>query len=199
MPLLDPFSSITWGNPRAIYRTLEQAPVSRVELSVDYITLGGCSGNYQTELWKKKVQARTAMALKVKKFKDLVEGGTPVEKAAEVVRETPASLLKKTREDYGREVQDTLEAYGWLPADVKREFVRAKQLQILDTALKAVAADPTDAKMLKVALDASRTVGEDRDIALFQAPKVAAKEALQPAISPVLAALIGVEEEKKEE
>lgn len=194
----NPFISIAWGTPAVIYRTLERAPVLRVEVSKDYRKLGTFSGGYQTELWKKKVQARTAMALKVKKFKDLVEAGTPVERAAEATHETVKTLLTKTRETYGREVQDTLEAYGWLPTDVKREYVRAKQLQVMDLAFKAVQADPTDAKMLKVALDASRAVGEDRDIALFQAPKVAAKEAIQPAISPVLAALIGGGEEEKE-
>ena len=195
----NPFEKITWGTRLYIERTLEQAPVPRVQLAKDYIELGGDSGEYQTEIWKKKAQSRTAMALKVKKFKELVEDGVPIKHAAEAVHETIKTLQSKGREAYGKEIQDTLEAYGWVPPDIKREYIRAVQLKILNKALAAAEAAPDDPKMLQLALTASRAVGEDRDVALCESPKLANPQAAQSAISPHLAALIGsgTEEEGK--
>ena len=138
------------------------------------------------------------MALKVKKFKELVEGGTPMKQAAAQVHETVTTLQKRTKEDFGREVQDTLEAYGWLPPEIKREYTRAKLMEIQDMAMTAAKADPTDPKMLKVALDATRAVADDKDVGIYQAPKIGSINPEQTTpISPALAMLISGAEEKE--
>ena len=139
------------------------------------------------------------MALKVKKFKELVEAGTPVKHAAEQVKETIKILQLRTKEDFGREVQNTLDAYGWLPPDVKREYTRARLLEIQDMALTAAKADPADPKMLKVALDATRAVADDKDVGIYQPTKVSIPQEQTTPISPVLAALISGTEEKDQD
>ena len=192
------FAAINWGTPIATPRTWVHAPVSRLPIPADYLKTGGGEVTYQTQIWKTRTQRKTAMALKVKKFKELVEGGTPMKQAAAQVHETVVTLQKRTKEDFGREVQDTLDAYGWLPPDIKREYTRARLMEIQDMAMTAAKADPADPKMLKVALDATRAVADDKDIGIYQAPKIGAINPEQTTpINPALLALISGVEEKK--
>jgi hypothetical protein len=52
--------------------------------------------------------------------------------------------------------------------------------------------------MLKVALDATRAVADDKDVGIYQAPKIGAINPEQTTpISPALAMLISGEEEKE--
>ena len=81
------------------------------------------------------------MALKVKKFKSLVESGMPIKQAAAETHETIGTLQLKSKDQFGREVQETLDAYGWLPPDVKREYTRAQLMRIQDMAMSAARAD----------------------------------------------------------
>lgn len=181
---------VKWGNeltvPKLQYNT-PAATVSRPKIILG--TLG--SGTWLFTRWTNK-EKRDAISMRVRKFTELVEGGMTPNNAAKELN-TSVEAIRKTRDKLGSEVQELIDSHGWMSKDVKREWVRANQVKILDNAMEASAADPTDSKLLKIALEATRLIGEDRDIALYQnktAP-VVLSPALQPALPPALQQLLG--------
>lgn len=200
----------TWPDPLVVVRRLENPPVSRIITSQDHVPIGMAGAStYVCVIWR-GAEKKDANTLRAKKFKDLVknEGKTPTQ-AAKEVKTTLETLTR--RELYAKDVQQTLDDYGWLPPEVKREHVRAKQMKWMDIADKAIDASPLDAKtlpnLLKVAVDLSKTVGYDKDIQLFEVTKPAAlppaelkqiepPETPAPVLPPAIAEFLEKEEKK---
>lgn len=137
--------------------------------------------------WQKGVE-RDVEKLRARAFVKLVEEGASPNKAAETLQ-TDIRTIKRTRGDVEASVQAVLDSHGWMVPDLRKAYVRARQLEILDIAMEGVAADPTDSKLLKVALDATAKIGDDVEVGLYE-KRVVPPAPQQLSLPPGLAALV---------
>jgi hypothetical protein len=134
--------------------------------------------------------------LRAKKFKELVDGGKSMQAAADEIK-VNIQMIEKAPEKFGRQVKETIETYGFLTSDIKREFVRARQLELLMRVRQEI--DTVEDKrtlpgLLKIEADLLRVIGLDKDVNLFSEPKPAAilpvvvtdRPQLPPALQQIL-------------
>lgn len=190
---------IEWHSPLTLNKKVINAPSNEIpQIGTVLGKLGPT--DYLITLWDRGNQ-RDCQTMRAKTFVDLVDAGETPAKAAETVK-LDLRTIRKTQSKVGEDVQATLDAYGWMPPALKKAWVRAKQVEVVDVASDAVAADPTDSKMLKILLDATRIIGDDTDIAMYNTKVVPAAPqmlALPPGLALLVDNVIVAEEHKEKE
>lgn len=184
--------AIEWSSPLTLTKKVINAPSNEIpEIGTVLGELG--PAEYTVATWDIANQ-RTVLSLKLKTFTKLVEEEnlTPAKAAEEVGMDL--RTIQKTAEKFGAEVQELLNSHGWMTPDVKKAWVRASQTKILDMALEGVAADPTDSKLLKVALEASRAIADDNQVGIYVTKNIPAPPNQMLSLPPGLAALVSAVE-----
>ncbi len=179
-------SSLDWSTPLAKEKQMVFGPQDRI--TGPQVVLDNFVGSLLFCLWT-KTKKRDAMSIKVKKFSELVKEGKSITEAANTVQETPRAI-KSARQKFEDKVQQTLDTY-FMPVELKKAWIRAKQTEIVDLSMEAAAADPSDMKALKIALEALKTIGDDVEVGMYQAKlMVAPSPPMPPQLAGGLAQLV---------
>lgn len=151
-----------------------------------------------TYLWDNPIESGDVLALKAKKFVELVKDGGEPDKVAKKLG-TSVAAIKKTRPEILEEVREMIDTYGNMPKEIRRAYVRAGQLKL---AMRYMESD--EPREQELAMKILTDMGRDQEIGIY-APhgglppkdKPATPEevaAALPAISDGLALLLEAED-----
>ncbi len=137
----------------------------------------------KTTIWDNPIESGDVLALRAKKFVELLKDGADPDKAAESLGSS-VEAIRKTRPDVEKEVTDLIGLYGSMPPEIRKAHVRATQTKIMMDNVGG------SLKQQELALKASMAIGDDSEVQVYKRGVLQVNEA--PAISESFAKLLSL-------